>query len=147
MRNDSNRVVNQCRVKPAILLHAALATAALVLLSGCGSSTQAPASESSPIPPPLADKPDVIVTFDGARHSCVVALYSEPQGSAVPCAELIPFLRDELRVPSGAIYDIRTIPPFDAAEMSKTAATLEGSGYRFIGGRRDMFAPSPRPKN
>ena len=141
------RTVNQHLGNAAILLHAALVTAASVLLVSCGSSTQAPASESPPIPPPLADKPDVIVTFDGARHACVVALYSEPQGSAIPCAELVPFLRDELRLPSGAIYDIRTIPTFDAAEMTKTAAGLKDAGYRFIGGRRDMFTPSPRPKN
>lgn len=141
------RTVNRRRGNAVILLYAALLTAASVLLPGCGSSSQAPAPDSSPIPPRLADKPDVIVTFDGARHSCVVALYSEPQGSAVPCAELIPFLRDELRVPNGAIYDIRTIPTFDAAEMSKTAASLESAGYRFIGGRRDMFAPASRPKN
>jgi hypothetical protein len=138
------RAVNQHRGSAAILLQMALVTAASVLLLGCGSSTRAPAPESASIPPPLADKPDVIVTFDGARHACVVALYSEPQGSAIPCAELIPFLRDELRLPGGAIYDIRTIPTFDAAEMAKTAASLEGAGYRFIGGRRDMFTPSQR---
>ena len=141
------RTVNRRRHNPVILLYATLVTAASVSLSGCGSSSQAPAPEASPISAPLADKPDVIVTFDGARHSCVVALYSEPEGSAIPCAELIPFLRDELRLPSGAIYDIRTIPTFDAAEMTKTAASLEGAGYRFIGGRRDMFARSPHPKN
>ena len=132
------RAANRHQGSAAILL-AALATAASVLLLGCGSSTRAPAPESASIPPPLADKPDVIVTFDGARHACVVALYDEPQGSAIACAELIPFLRDELRVPSGAIYDIRTIPTFDAAEMAKTAASLEGAGYRFIGGRHEMF--------
>ncbi len=142
------RTANQLRGCVAILL-AALVTAASVSLLSCGSSSQAPATatDSPPVPPQLADKPDVIVTFDGARHSCVVALYSEPQGSAIPCAELIPFLRDELRLPSGAIYDIRTIPTFDAAEMTKTAASLKDAGYRFIGGRRDMFTPSPPPKN
>lgn len=141
------RPAHQHRDSAAIMLHAALVTAASMLLLGCGSSTQAPAPEAASLPPPLADKPDVIVTFDGTRHACVVALYSEPQGSAVPCAELIPFLRDELRLPGGAIYDIRTIPAFDAAEMAKTAASLKGAGYRFIGGRRDMFTPAPPPKN
>jgi hypothetical protein len=140
------RTVHRHRGNAAILL-AALLTAASVLLVSCGSSTRAPASESPPIPPPLAAKPDVIVTFDGVRHACVVALYSEPQGSAIPCAELVPFLRDELRLPGGAIFDIRTIPTFDAAEMAKAAAGLEGAGYRFIGGRPDMFTTEPLPKN
>jgi hypothetical protein len=136
--HKSMHAAHRHRGNPAILLHAALLTAASVLLVSCGSSTQTP---------PLADKPDVVVTFDGVRHACVVALFSEPQGSAIPCAEIVPFLRDELRLPSGAIYDVRTIPTFDAAEMTKTAASLEGAGYRFIGGRSDMFTPAPRPKN
>jgi hypothetical protein len=128
-------------------MHAVKILAASVLLAGCGSSTQAPAPETESIPAPLADKPDVIVTFDGARRSCVAALYNEPQGSAVPCADLVPFLRDELRLPSGAIFDVRTIPPFDSVEMTKTAAGLKDAGYRFIGGRRDMFRPEPRVKD
>ena len=129
------------------MLRELLGAAALsVLLLGCGSSVQAPAAEASPIPR-LADRPDVIVTFDGARQACVVALYSEQQGSAIPCADLIPFLRDELKVPSGAIFDVRTIPTFDAAEMAKTTASLKDAGYRFIGGRRDMFSAEPPAKN
>ncbi len=115
-----------------------LSLGASVLLAACGAST--------PIPPRLAANPDVIVTFDGERHACVVALYSEPQGSAIPCAELIPFLRDELRLPGGAIFDVRSVASFDAAEMTKTTASLKDSGYRFIGGRRDMFAPAADAK-
>jgi hypothetical protein len=130
------------------MLREVLGSAALsMLLLSCGSSTQAPAPEASPIPPRLADRPDVIVTFDGARRTCVAALYSEQQGSAVPCAGLVAFLRDELKVPSGAIFDVRTIPSFDAAEMAKTVANLEDAGYRFIGGRRDMFSAGPPAKN
>ncbi|HEX3602989.1 MAG TPA: hypothetical protein VHU43_02785 [Steroidobacteraceae bacterium] len=140
--------VNQHRSNAAFSARAAPAIlAASLLFAGCGSSSNAPAPDTAPVPPPLADRPDVIVTFDGPRHTCVAALYSEPQGSAISCADLVPFLRDELRVPSGAIYDIRTIPTFDAAEMAKTAAGLKDAGYRFIGGRRDMFTAEPRTKN
>ncbi|HEY2779988.1 MAG TPA: hypothetical protein VGI90_04395 [Steroidobacteraceae bacterium] len=140
--------VNQHRRSTTILSRVGLAMlAASLLLVGCGSSSKAPAPEAESVPPPLADKPDVIVTFDGVRHSCVVALYTEPVGSAVPCADLVAFLRDELRLPSGAIFDVRTNPPFDSVEMVKTAASLKEAGYRFIGGRRDMFSAEPRTKN
>lgn len=101
-----------------------------LLLIGCGSSNNAPA----PVPPAIAAKPDVIITFDGERHTCLVALFSEAQGSMVPCADVIPFMRDELRLASGSIYDTRTIAKPDAAEIAKTTQNLKDAGYRFIGG-------------
>ena len=75
--------------------------------------------------------PAVIITFDGERHTCVVALFSEPQGSMVPCADVVSFVRDELRVARESIYDTRTIGTFDAAEMAKTNQSLKDAGYRF----------------
>lgn len=101
-----------------------------LMLVGCGSSNNAPA----PVSPAIAEKPDVIITFDGERHTCVVALYSEAQGSLVPCADIIPFIRDELRVASGSIYDTRTIAKVDEAEVAKTIQNLKDAGYQFIGG-------------
>ena len=107
-----------------------LAISAPLLLIGCGSSTNAPA----PVAAAIAAKPDVTITFDGERHSCVVALSGEAQGSIVPCADVIPFMRDELRLASGSIYDTRTIAAADAAEVAKTTQNLKDAGYRFIGG-------------
>jgi hypothetical protein len=101
-----------------------------LLLVGCGSSNNAPA----PAPSAIAAKPDVIITFDGERHTCVVALPSEAQGSIVPCADVIPFMRDELKLASGSIYDTRTIAKADEAEIAKTTQNLKDAGYRFIGG-------------
>jgi hypothetical protein len=111
-------------MKPVAMICASL------LLFGCGSSNNSPA----PISPAIAAKPDVIITFDGERHSCVVALSSEAQGSIVPCADIIPFMRDELRVANGSIYDTRTIAKVDEAEVAKTTQNLKDAGYRFIGG-------------
>jgi hypothetical protein len=105
-------------------------TSAALLLSGCGSSSNAPAPANAA----FAEKPDVIITFDGERHTCVVALYSEPQGSLIPCADIIPFMRDELRLASGSVYDTRTIAKVDPAEVGKTTQNLNEAGYRFIGG-------------
>jgi hypothetical protein len=102
-----------------------------LLLAGCGSSTNAPAPST---PPPIADKPDVIITVDGAHHSCVAALYSEAHGSTVPCTDLIPFIRDELRIPSGSIYDIHSVPAGDITEITTVRKSLTEAGYRFIGG-------------
>jgi hypothetical protein len=107
-----------------------LAISAPLLLMGCGPSSNAPA----PVPPAVAAKPDVMITFDGERHTCVVALPSEAQGSIVPCADVIPFMRDELRIASGSIYDTRTIAKADEAEVAKTTQNLKDAGYRFIGG-------------
>lgn len=105
----------------------------LVLLGGCGSAT----------PPRIAEKPDVTITFDGQHHACAVALYTEAQGSTIPCGELIPFLRDELRLKRGSIYDVRTIPVVDEAEMARVGANLQEAGYRFIGGRKVKFITGP----
>jgi hypothetical protein len=100
--------------------------ALVVSLAGCGPSANTPDSTA-------AAKPDVIITLDGAHHACVVALYSEPQGSAVSCAEVVPFLRDELRVAGGSTYDIRTVAKADDAERTNVEASLKAAGYRFIG--------------
>jgi hypothetical protein len=100
-----------------------------LVLFGCGSS-----NSPEPVSAAIAAKPDVIITFDGERHSCVVALFSEAQGSLVPCAVIIPFMRDELRLANGSIYDTRTIAKVDEAEVAKTTQSLKDAGYRFIGG-------------
>lgn len=102
---------------------------AAISLAGCGPSL------SSSVPAKLAERADVLVTFDGARHACLVALPSEAQGSVVPCGEVVSFIKDELRVSSGAIYDIRTSANFDAAEVTRVDGNLKSAGYRFIGGR------------
>jgi hypothetical protein len=97
-------------------------------LFGCGSSSNAPASA------PVAGKADVVITFDAANHACVVALATEANGNTLPCAELIPFLRDELRVATGASYDTRSAGKTDESEVAKTTQSLNNAGYRFVGG-------------
>jgi hypothetical protein len=127
------------RIPPPFRDRAVLASAlGLVLLAGCGQSANTPAPAPA-APPPIAAKPDVIVTLDGARHDCLVALYSEEQASIISCDDVVAFVRDELRVPSGAIYDIRTGPNIDEAQRTKVEASLKGAGYRFIRG--------PLPRN
>jgi hypothetical protein len=101
-----------------------------LLLIGCGSSNNA----AAPAPAPMTANPAAIITFDGERHTCVVALSSEAQGNIIPCADVVPFLRDELRLPSGSIYDTRTIAKYDPAEIAKTTQNLNDAGYRFNGG-------------
>jgi hypothetical protein len=98
-----------------------------ILLIGCGSSNR---------PPKIAERPDVIITLDGKRHACVVALDKEPQGSTVPCKEAVSFVKDELRVARGSVYDIRTIAVVDDTEIANVRAALNDAGYRFIGGRK-----------
>jgi hypothetical protein len=102
----------------------------LALLAACGS----PSTDSAAPSPPIAVKSDVIVTFDGKRHACFVALPSEPQGSEVACKEIVSFVKDELRVPSGSVYEVRVIPDFDPAERAGVESALKDAGYRFAGG-------------
>jgi len=106
--------------------------AVTALLAGCGPS-------AGNAVPKIAEKADVTITIDGGRHTCVVTLLKEAQGSAIPCGDVVPFLRDELRLQSGSIYDIRTIPDIDDKELARLGANLKGAGYRFIGGRDDPF--------
>jgi hypothetical protein len=122
------------RISPQFRARAVLASAlGVAVLAGCGQSANTPAPAPA-APPPIAAKPDVIVTLDGVRHDCLVALYSEPQGNIISCDDVVAFVRDELRVPSGAIYDIRTAPNIDEAQKTKVEASLKGAGYRFIRG-------------
>jgi hypothetical protein len=106
--------------------------ASAMLFSGCGPSANTPVA----VAPPIAARPDVIVTVDGKRHGCVVALYSEAQGSTISCEDVIPFVRDELRLASGSIYDIRANSDADETVMAKVQTSLTAAGYRFIGGPR-----------
>jgi hypothetical protein len=115
------------------------ASLVFVLLAGCGKSTNAPGSGSAPI----AARPDVIVTLDGPHHTCAVALYNEEHGSTVSCDEVAVFMRDELKVPSGSIYEIRTIPDVDESDETKVETSLKGEGYRFIGGPHAAFITGP----
>jgi hypothetical protein len=100
-------------------------------LMGCGKSTGGGADST-----PIASRPDVTVKYDGKRRRCVVALPTEAQGSIVACDDIVSFVRDDLRVPSGSIYDLGAISDSDSepAEIAKVRASLDGAGYRFIGG-------------
>ncbi len=123
-------LTRKTHVVARVSISTALASLVPLLLMGCGSPSNPPAAVS----PAIAAKPDVIVTFDGERHTCVVALYSEAQGSIVSCPDIVPFIRDELKVASGSIYDTRTVAQVDAGEVAKTTQSLKDAGYRFIGG-------------
>jgi len=115
-------------------------TAVSIWLAGCGQSGNIPAP--APPAPPIAAKPDVIVTLDGAHHDCIVALYSEPQGSTISCDDVVPFVRDELRLASGSVYDLRTTSNVEDAGRAKVETALKNAGYRFIRGPID---PPPNP--
>ena len=78
----------------------------------------------------------MIVTVDGKRHACVVALYSEAQGSTISCEDVVAFVKDELRLASGSIYDIRANSDADETVRAGVESSLTGAGYRFFGGPR-----------
>jgi hypothetical protein len=74
------------------------------------------------------------VTFDGKRRKCAVKLSSEAQGSSISCDDVVPFVKEELRLPSGSFYDIRTSSDGDEGELAKIHASLNSAGYRQAGG-------------
>ena len=86
------------------------------LLVACGSSPQVVA--------------DVTVTMDGVHHVCNVALSKETQASSIACGDIVPFLRDELRLPRGAAYNLRTDQNVDPVELATVSANLKSAGYR-----------------
>ena len=68
--------------------------------------------------------------IDGTRHKCVVTLAGEANGSVVSCDDVVPFVKEELRVPSGAIYDVEAVSAVDEAQTIKVRGALDGAGYR-----------------
>jgi hypothetical protein len=52
---------------------------------------------------------------------------------------VVPFLEEQLRLPSGSVYDIQAAAVADEPEMAPVAANLKQAGYRFIGGRTVPF--------
>jgi hypothetical protein len=90
-------------------------------LAACGSGSDVPAPKS---------KADVTVTLDEVHHVCNVALSNEAQASSIPCADVASFLRDELRLPSGAVYDLHGAQKADSAELADISAKLKSAGYR-----------------
>lgn len=101
-----------------------------LLLAGCGPET-APSSGAAQ----AGQQADVIVTLDGVRHECVVALNKEEHGSAIACGDITSFLKDELRLAAGATYDLRTTPEVSREESTRVQENLNTAGYRWVGGR------------
>jgi hypothetical protein len=96
---------------------AAFCASAGILLAACGS-------------PQPQRKVDVTVTLDDEHHVCNIALSKEALASSVACGDVVSFLRDELRLPGGAVYDLRSDQKADSAELATIAANLKAAGYR-----------------
>jgi hypothetical protein len=90
------------------------------LLAACGSSNEASAPSS----------PSVKVTLEGAHQLCHIALSTETQASSIACSDVVAFLRDELRLPSGAVYELGADSKVDPAELATVSANLQNAGYR-----------------
>jgi predicted small lipoprotein YifL len=114
----------QYRMLPTALLTMSLS------LAGCGRETP-PASGAAQ----AGKQADVIVTLDGVHHVCMVALAKEEHGSSIACVDITSFLKDELRLPAGATYDMRTTPEVSQEESTRVKENLNTAGYRLAGDR------------
>ena len=98
-----------------------------ILVAACGSQSAGPATNVASSP--TAEKADVTIVVDGARHACVVSLLREAQGSSIPCNEVIAFIKEELRVASGSSYDLRLHGAAES-EAASLRNSLRGAGFR-----------------
>jgi hypothetical protein len=95
------------------------------VLTACGASNDAGSPGS-----PSKGHADVTVTMGDGPHVCNVALAQEAQASSVACGEVVAFIRDELRLPSGAVVELRADRTTDAGALAAVSASLNSAGYR-----------------
>jgi hypothetical protein len=105
------------------------AFAAASVVAACGASNNAPTS----VLPQSANKADVLVTLDSVHHECMVTLSKEEHGNSIACGDIIPFLKDELRLPTGATFDVRTTQEVSKADSGNLRKSLSAAGYRSVG--------------
>ena len=76
-----------------------------------------------------------LVTFCKLLTGCGSTDATAPAPAAKATkADVVAFLKDELRVPSGASYDLRTVPEVSETELAAVSTGLKKAGYRFVGG-------------
>jgi hypothetical protein len=86
---------------------------------------------------------DALVTFNGPKNTCEVALRGSVSAQAMPSGEVVPYLVDEVKLPKGALFDIVTIPNVNVAEYEQVMAALKAAGYKRVPGIHVGFLTEP----
>jgi hypothetical protein len=116
---------------------AALACCAVVL--GCARPTVAPTDSS----PADGTVPDAVITINGERHVCIVAVKDRSPDHWMACDAVVAFLQDEIKLRAGAVYDIRTVPDVDEADIHRLSKGLKIAGYHYLQGPHVMLLTGP----
>ena len=63
--------------------------------------------------------------------------------AAMPCREVLAYLRHEQRVPVTDRFDVNTIPNVDVAEYEEVMSAVQSAGYKLTAGVHVGFLTEP----
>ena len=89
-------------------------------------------------------KPDFVLTFDGPRGNCRVALASQEGVEILPLSKVVGFLRTVPSISGASRFEVITIPDVDVAEYDAVLAGLKAAGYRMTPGVHVGFLTEPK---
>lgn len=91
----------------------------------------------------LAMKADVLVIFNGPENTCEVVL-----GGGAPTSllftDVVGYLVNDLKLPTGTLFDITTVPDVKIREYEYVLAALKAAGYRLTPGIHVGFLTEPK---
>jgi integrase-like protein len=104
----------------------------------CGQSrSEAPGRESSMTA-------EVVVTFDGPRHSCTLSIFGDTGSHSMPCVDITTYLTKTLKLRSGSSFDYKTIPDVDVDEFERVISGLKAAGYQLAPGAHVGLLTEPK---
>ena len=88
-------------------------------------------------------KADVLITFNGPKNICEVALVGATP-KPLPCTQVVSYLVNDLKLPKGALFDVKTIPDVNVSEYESVMAALKTAGYNLTPGIYVGFLTEPK---
>jgi hypothetical protein len=88
------------------------------------------------------DNAQIFVTFYATRTYCTVSLGLSGKPNALPCADVLAYIRDQLKLPPGGTFVTHDLGNTHASEITALILALEKSGYKSVG-RRAVFITEP----
>jgi hypothetical protein len=88
------------------------------------------------------DNAQVFVTFYDSRADCTVSLGGSGKPHALLCADVLAYIRDQLKIPAGGTFVTQDFGNTHATEITSLISVLQKSGYQSVG-RRAVFITEP----